>query len=116
MGGTRSQHADDITQAIWHWTLKHKVWLSDTHLPDVSSIRADKLSRSFDQSKEWKLDSNVFGDIVSLWSRPDIDLFASRVNCQIEKYMSWAPDPYDKAVDAFSCDWGHNIYFHLSVY
>ena len=50
----------------------------------------------------------MFENIVSLWSVPDIDLFASRVNCQIDKYISWVPDPYAKAVDAFSCDWKWN--------
>ena len=37
--------------------------------------------------------------------RPSIDLFASRLNAQVEQFVSWRPDPDAVAVDAFSLDW-----------
>ena len=37
--------------------------------------------------------------------RHDIDLFASRLNHKLEKYISFRPDPNAVAVDAFSISW-----------
>ena len=42
---------------------------------------------------------------VSIFGKPDIDLFASRINHQLSNYVSWRPDPGAKAVDAFSINW-----------
>lgn len=36
-----------------------------------------------------------------MYGKPDIDLFASRLNCQISCYFSWKPDNHAQAVDAF---------------
>lgn len=36
---------------------------------------------------------------------PDIDLFASRLNKQIYKYVSWFLDPMAVTSDAFSISW-----------
>ena len=47
----------------------------------------------------------MFKHIVSIFGKPDIDLFASRINHQLSNYISWRPDPGAKAVDAFSVNW-----------
>jgi len=39
----------------------------------------------------------------------DIDLFASRLNHQLGKYVAWRPDPSALAVDAFTCTWTENM-------
>lgn len=36
---------------------------------------------------------------------PDIDLFASRLNYQVEKFVSWLPQPGAVSYDAFSLSW-----------
>ena len=36
---------------------------------------------------------------------PNIDLFASRLNHQLQPYVSWHPDPGAVAVDAFHLSW-----------
>jgi hypothetical protein len=42
---------------------------------------------------------------------PNIDLFASRLNFQIEPYISYQPDPYAIAVNVFSLSWaGYTFY------
>lgn len=52
------------------------------------------------------LDKKVFQDAISqLNFKPDIDLFASRNNCQREKFVSWKPEPESYAIDAFSISW-----------
>ena len=47
----------------------------------------------------------MFKHIVSIFGKPDIDLFASIINYQLSNYISWRPDPKAKAVDAFSVNW-----------
>lgn len=37
---------------------------------------------------------------------PQIDLFASCLSYQIEKYYSWKPDPHSQGTDAQQ-DWDH---------
>ena len=42
---------------------------------------------------------------------PDIDLFASQLNHQFERYVSFRPDPNACMTDAFSMPWnGYSIY------
>ena len=54
-----------------------------------------------------------FKHIVSILCKPDIDLFASRINHQLWNHISWRPDPGAKAVDAFSVNWSltYSYYF-----
>ena len=56
----------------------------------------------FERALEWKPRESVFKQIVSTFGKPDIDLFASRINHQLPNYISWKPDPGAKAIDAFS--------------
>jgi hypothetical protein len=57
------------------------------------------------------LDSNVFLQLAKLWSKPTMDLFASRLNCQISKFTSWKPDPDAVVIDAFSIPWSNEYYY-----
>jgi hypothetical protein len=42
---------------------------------------------------------------------PEIDLFASRLNKQFERYVSYKPDPQAEAIDAFTLNWtSQNFY------
>ena len=36
---------------------------------------------------------------------PEVDLFASRLNCQLTPFVSWKPEPGAWAVNAFSLCW-----------
>ena len=51
------------------------------------------------------LSARAFKRIVALFGQPDIDLFASRLNAQVETYVAWKPPPMAKFVDAFTVDW-----------
>ena len=53
---------------------------------------------------------NVLFKILCDWFQfnPQVDLFATRLNKQINKYVSWMPDPYSIAVNAFN--FIHKIY------
>ena len=44
--------------------------------------------------------------IKHLKFKPDPDCFASRLNTEPPKYISYKPDPYAYLIDAFSVHWG----------
>lgn len=67
------------------------------------------MSRSFSDSTKWKLNEKVFNEICNTFFYPDIDLFASRLNRQLENYISWFPDPQAIKSDAFSINWSEFI-------
>lgn len=56
------------------------------------------------------LQREVFHKISQLWGPFENDLFASRLNKQVDDYISWKPDPEARAVDAFSVVWYKHSY------
>ena len=68
------------------------------------NVEADELSKglNLNEDLEWALDKDIFQEDVCRFGKPDIDLFASRLNHKLEKYISFRPDPNAMAVDAFS--------------
>ena len=105
MGGVRSDLCHDIAFDIWQWATEQQIWVSVAHIPGSENVVVGTNSRIFKRSSEWKLGERVFKYIVSTFGKPDIDLFASRINHQLSNYVSWRPDPGAKAVDAFSINW-----------
>ena len=51
---------------------------------------------------DWRLDSNLFRQIMTQEGPLLCDLFAARLNRQLPRYVSWQPDPETVAVDALS--------------
>lgn len=80
------------------------IWLSATHVPGIDN-EADFMSRHFNESVEWKLKECFFSKISQIWGMPDVDMFASRLNKQVDCFVSWKPDPDAMAVNAFSLNW-----------
>ena len=111
-GGSRSLECNAMVRQIWMWAYKRNIWLSVSHIPGISNQKADFESRHFRQENEWMLDQKVFQAAISkLQFLPEIDLFATRNNCQLSKYVSWRPEPESHAVDAFSISWaGMKLY------
>jgi ribonuclease HI len=105
-GSTQSANCNRITRTIWFWAIDRDIWLSATHCPGKLNIEADAASHIFNDSTEWKLDPTIFYSICEVFSKPTIDLFASRLNFQLQPYSSWQPDPQAEYVDSFTLDWG----------
>ena len=85
--------------------MSHHCLIEAYHVPGSSNVRADFLSRNHYRNIEWKLHPTVFLWVSQSLFVPDIDLFASRLNFQTQRYVSWFPDPGAFAVDAFSLSW-----------
>ena len=78
---------------------------SREYLPGVLNSEADWESRHFQDSSDWKLNPSIFKTLNQLWGPLEVDLFASRINCQLRNYVSWFPDPFAMATDAFQLSW-----------
>jgi hypothetical protein len=105
MGGVRSVLLDSLAAEIWHWCNTRKIVLFATHEPGVDNSLPDFLSRNFDENLDWKLKSIIFDRLCAQLSRPEVDLFASRINSQLNKFVSWKSQPGAWAIDAFTLDW-----------
>ena len=60
---------------------------------------------------EWALSDDVFEIINNYFGPFYVDLFASNNNKKCKNYVSWKPDPYAIAVDAFTIYWS-NMHFY----
>lgn len=105
MGGVRSDKCDMIAKMIWFWCIENNVWLSCSHIPGKENL-ADEPSRKFNDRIEWTLSDDIFWKIVQKMGKPDIDLFATRLNTKLPIFASWKPEPESFLVDAFTTDWG----------
>ena len=105
MGGTKSAKCNEEAHEIWLWCEKRNVWLWPVHTPGSDNREADFESRNFSENTEWMLNPRLFKIICKMWGEPHIDLFASRLNNQVQNYVSWFPDPNAQFVDAFSLNW-----------
>ena len=101
-GGTRSPSLTLLTLELWNWCLQRNILIAAEHLPGASNVLADRESRTFIDSSDWKLQPEI---IQYFLKDREIDLFATRLTNQLKSYVSWRPDPHAVATDAFSIDW-----------
>ena len=82
------------------------VILRARHIPGYLNVIADKLSRHNQVIQtEWSLSQQVFRLLFSKWALPQLDLFATRFNHKLPRFVSPVPDPTAWAVDALSLSW-----------
>ena len=107
---------------IWNWCISRNIHFRISHVAGCLNVEADELSRglNLNEDLEWALswvrcgtwlyrflifatlltlDIDIFQEIVCRFGKPDIDLFASKLNHKLEKYISFRPDPNAMAVD-----------------
>ena len=106
MGTSRSKACNSVAKKIWKFAVARNIWLSASHIPGKKNDEADEESRKMEVFTEWKLDPNLFLQACKkLDFSPDIDMFASRVNKQLDRFVSYRPDPDCIHVNAFSISW-----------
>jgi hypothetical protein len=111
MGGSKSVNCNLLARDLWAWCIVRNIWIQAVHIPGVLNVVADTKSRKFNLQTEWKLNVDIFKRLCHIFGTPSIDLFASRLNAQLARYISWHPDPEAESVDAFSVNWGvENFY------
>ena len=104
-GGTISASCNKLAKDIWNWAKGQDIWITASHVPGVKNTTADLRSRLFYDNKEWSLNERVAKPLFDQFGKPEIDLFASRLNSKCSKYASYKPDPDAYHVNAFSLCW-----------
>ena len=87
MGTSHSDDLNRVAKDIWLWAMHREVWLFPVYISSTDNP-ADEPSRNIYMDAEWQLNPDVFTYVLSVLNFvPDIDLFASRLNTQLEKYV-----------------------------
>ena len=114
MGTSHSPFCNNLAGIIWDWCLDHNIWLSTAHIPGKLNVLADKESTNTNMRTEWALNQSVYCDaIAKLGFKPNVDLFASRLNYKAKPFVAYQPGPEAFAIDAFTLSWAS--YFMLSL-
>ena len=104
-GSTKSDACNSLTRDIWDLAIKLDMFITATHIKGILNTAADTESRRIRTETEWMLCKDIFHKITNVYFEPSIDMFASRLNHQVNEYISWIPDPDSVAVDALTCNW-----------
>ena len=98
-----------LTLCPWRllcWCNLRHIVLKARHIPGRLNVIADKLSRQGQIIQtEWSLHQEVFNLLCQTSHRPPVDMFATRYNCKLTKFVSPVPDPNAWVVDALTVSW-----------
>ena len=85
MGTSHSESSNILVKQLWEWCIERQIWVSAAHIPGRDNLIAEY--------------------------KPNIDLFASRINKQFDNYVSYRPDPQASAIDAFGLIWSDQMFY-----
>ena len=111
MGGSKSIACDLLAHKIWSWCIARSIWLSAVHIPGCTNVEANSLSRNCYPDHEWQLNRVIFQKLWAVFPALSIDLFASVLNAQLPRFVSWNPDPHARFVHAFSISWTGEYFY-----
>ena len=105
-GGTHSRELALLTRDLLLWANRHHITLQAQHIAGIRNVVADQLSRSNQiLAGEWSLHQQVMRQVSQIWFPPEVDLFATRWNTKLPKFVSPIQDPKAWKVDAMSFPW-----------
>ena len=106
MGSQKSESLNSVAKQLWCWCIPRGISVSATYIQGCLNEEADSESRNINLDGEWMVHPSLLKEALQLLKfTPNIDLFVSRINKQLDKYVSFKPDPDAFAVDAFSLNW-----------
>lgn len=101
MGG-RIPRLCRLTERLHEFALERGIRVIAEWLPGKENVAADRLSRIRRDYSDKKLNPSLFGLIQQRFGKLDIDLFASKTNAQLSKYVSLRAEEEAWYTDAFS--------------
>ena len=105
-GGMKSGSLCALLWRLMLWCNQRQIVLRARHIPGHLNVIADKLSRLNQVIQtEWSLLPEVFAQICRRWHRLSVDLFATRFNHKLPRFVSPVPDRSAWEVDALSLPW-----------
>ena len=112
MGGSKSEKCNDMARRIWQWCIDRHIYVSAEHIPGVLNKTADEESRNRNNSGEWSISQDIFELIVIHFKvTPSIDLFASRINFKVPKFVAWVPDPMASFINVFFHKFPEEVFY-----
>ena len=82
-GGTHSPDLCFRTWHLWKHCIQNDIFLILVHVPGVQNLEADALGRANISSAEWELIPRVTNHLFTHWEKPEIDLFATDKNKEL---------------------------------
>jgi hypothetical protein len=105
-GGTHSISLYREVRDLLTWCRQHGIRLVPAFIPGCRNVGADSLSRQRKVlSTEWSLQKAVFRRLLQAVPDIEVDLFATRWNHQMPRFVSPFPDTLAWRVDALSFPW-----------
>ena len=105
-GGMRSGSLCALLWRLLLWCNRREIVLRTRHIPGHLNVIADKLSRHKQVIQtEWSLLQEIFNPLCRRWHAPAVDLFATRFNHKLPRFVSPVPDRLAWQVDALSLRW-----------
>ncbi|KYN03436.1 hypothetical protein ALC62_05720 [Cyphomyrmex costatus] len=111
MDGIQFEHLSSMTKKIWSWCEHRNIWIFASYIPSKDNTVADEESRKLEPETEFSLSQKAFDHLCTTFGRPDIDLFASRINNKYPNYVFWKQDPGSIAIDAFTIEWNDSFFY-----
>ena len=102
--GSTKTDLNQLTRRLCLWCIETNNRVTAVHIPGRDNIEADCASRIDKSEIEWQLNVNVFERLNVLFGPFSVDLFASRINHQLPKYVAWKKDPGSWATNALTVD------------
>lgn len=109
MGRVQSEKLSKLTKKLWQWCETRNITIFASYISSKDNFNADFESRCLEPETEYQISNFAYQKIIKKFGKPQIDLFASRVNTKCKKYVSWKKDPGAIAIDAFTINW--SFYF-----
>ena len=92
-GGTRSTRLNALAAGLWTWCRRRDIIPIASYSPGQDKLIADFLSRGRIPPSEWTLHSQVMATIFRTFGPLHVDLFASALYAQLQRYCAQALDP-----------------------
>ena len=105
-GGTKSLQLFREARELLLWCHEHRVQVTPHFLPGHLNVLADLQSRPHQVlATEWTLHTAVFKRLLTHFPTMEIDLFATRLNHRLLRFVSPFPDPPAEDSDALTIEW-----------
>ncbi len=103
-GGSRSRTLDRLARRLLLWSQDKFLSLRAVHVPGISNLAADFLSRQKLRPVEWMLNRQIVAQIWDLFGKAEVVLFASQESSQCPLWFSLS-FPETLGIDAFAHPW-----------
>ena len=93
MGTSHSDVINKYTKDVWEWCIERDIWLIPTYVCSRDNF-AELPSRKAYLDGEWMLNIDIFNKaMLDLNLKPDVYLFASRLNKQLDRFCFFQTRP-----------------------